>query len=284
MENNEFNKILIVYSEKQTETHKKTIEDTKKYLTSLEKDFKTIAFNELHDDHFQDIDLVVTIGGDGTFIRTTHFMRGDTPILGINSEPEFSEGALTSIKNDQVHELGNFLTGNYKVLKRPRARVLHNGKIIQELALNEVYVGTKDQFHTSRYILEHNGKEEEHRSSGALVVTGSGSSAWYKSAGGTPFPAHEKKLKLLVREPFQSRIFNPEMIESEIEEGKKIKFTSKRSYGGVVAIDSYATYDFNNGDIIEIRISSQPLCVIIRNGDKDENIEITQNNTKNEDE
>ena len=40
-------------------------------------------------------DLVVTIGGDGTLLAASHAI-GDTPILGINSAPDFSVGFFCS--------------------------------------------------------------------------------------------------------------------------------------------------------------------------------------------
>ena len=38
-------------------------------------------------------DLVVTVGGDGTFLETSHHVR-DTPMLGVNSSPGFSVGVF----------------------------------------------------------------------------------------------------------------------------------------------------------------------------------------------
>jgi NAD kinase len=257
-----FNKILIVRHEKQNQKHESTVEKVKEILKDLKKEFSCINFNELHDDHFQDKDLVITIGGDGTFIRTSHFVRGDTPILGINSEPETSEGALTTLNCDEVCHLKNILQGDYETIKRLRARVIKNGELVRELALNEVYVGAANQFHTSRYVIKHRGQEEEHRSSGVLVVTGAGSKAWYMSAGGKPFAHDEPRLKFRVREPFVSRIFKPILTTGEIEKHETIIFESKRENGGVISVDSWAIYDFNNGDKVEIRISSQPLNVI----------------------
>jgi NAD+ kinase len=266
-----FNKILIVCHEKQTPNHISTVNQTMEILKKINKNHNCISFSELHDEHFEDKDLVITIGGDGTFIRTTHFLRGDTPILGINSEPETSNGGLTTLNRDEIQELNNILNGKFKIIKKPRARAIRNGQLIKELALNEVYVGAANQFHTSRYVIKHKGKEEEHRSSGVLVVTGSGSHAWYKSAGGTPFNHDSEKLKFLVREPFISRIFKPKLTNGDIEKEEKIIFKSKRKDGGVISIDSWPTYDFNEGDIIEIRISGQPLKVIVK--DDEENKE-----------
>lgn len=257
-----FNKILIVYSEKLTENHLDVVEKVKNILAG--KNLSVIKFSDLHTDYFKDIDLVVTIGGDGTFLRTSHFLRNN-PILGINSEPKLSEGALTTLNATELEQLNDILNGNYKIMQRPRARIIKNNKLIGELALNEVYVGSANQFHTSRYIIKFNNREEEQRSSGVLVVTGSGSKAWYRSAGGKPFNHNDEKLAFLVREPYFGNLFNPKILNGEIKEGEKIAFESKRNNGGVIAIDSWPTYNFNKGDIVEVRLSSQPLNVIVKN-------------------
>ena len=264
----EFNKILVVKHEKENPKHILTVNRVLEILNELKKDFSCIKFNELHDSHFEDKDLIITIGGDGTFIRTTHFIRGETPILGINSEPETSEGALTTLNRDEIENLKEILCGECEIIKRLRARVIRNGELVKELALNEVYVGAANQFHTSRYVIKHRNEEEEHRSSGVLVLTGAGSDAWYKSAGGKPFNHDEEKLKFLVREPFTRRIFQPKLTKGEIEKDEKIIFESKREDGGVISVDSWAIYDFNKGDIVEIRLSSQPLNVIAKNNKK----------------
>lgn len=262
-----FEKILIVYSEKLTNKHLETVDKVREILKN--RYVENIKFQNLHSNYFQDKDSIITVGGDGTFLRTSHFIRGSTSILGINSELEFSEGALTSLNENELGNLEKILNGNYKIIKRPRARVTLNNELIKELALNEVYVGAANQFHTSRYIIKLNGKEEEHRSSGVLVVTGSGSNAWYKSAGGAPFKYEEEKLAFLVREPKRSRIFNPQMISGYINKNEKIVFESKRQDGGVIAIDSWPTYDFNIGSIVEVRLSNQPLNVIVKNNENE---------------
>lgn len=35
----------------------------------------------------RNVDLVVTIGGDGTLLRASHFMDDSVPVLGVNSDP-----------------------------------------------------------------------------------------------------------------------------------------------------------------------------------------------------
>ena len=34
-----------------------------------------------------DVDLVVTVGGDGTLLETSHHLSQEIPVLGVNSDP-----------------------------------------------------------------------------------------------------------------------------------------------------------------------------------------------------
>lgn len=259
-----FNKILVTYSEKLTEKHARTVDKVKSLLKG--RNFSILKSHELCESDFNKVDLVITIGGDGTFIRAASFIKTKSMlIIGINSEPELSEGALTSINENELDFLEKVLKGEYKTISRERASVKRNNCILKDLALNEVYAGASNQFHTSRYIIKFKGKSEEQRSSGVLVVTGSGSNAWFKSAGGIPFKFNEKKLKFLVREPFSGdRLFKPKLLKGEISECEKIEFEGKRYDGGIIAIDATSVYGFNAHDKIEIELSGCPLNVIVK--------------------
>ena len=254
-----FNKILIAYTDRPSEKHLETVDK----VVRIVKECSVVKSRSLKESDFECVDLVISIGGDGTFIRAAHFVK-DGLILGINSEPTHSEGGLMSLKGDELDVLKEILDGNYDVIKRERITTKINGKLINENAVNEIYVGTASNFHTSRYSIIFGGKTEEQRSSGVIISCGSGSSAWYKSAGGRPFHYYEKKLKFLVREPFSRNLFKPTILKGELGEGEKICFESKGHYGGAVAIDSNKTYEFKMGDIVEVFLSDQPLNVVVR--------------------
>jgi NAD kinase len=255
-------KVLLVYSEKLSENHLNAVDKIKNLIEKLNIDYISVEVRDLKKE-LLDVDLIITAGGDGTFIRAASYLK-ETLILGINSEPEFSEGALTSLNDDELDILEDILKGNYSILKRQRIKVILNGKELNQLALNDVYIGSTTHYHASRYLINFKGNEEEQRSSGILFSTGSGSSAWYKSAGGEVFGFDEKKIKFLVREPFSGRIFQPKIIREEILEGEKIKVIAKRHEGGVISLDSNFNSDFNIPDVVELEISEFPLNVVIR--------------------
>jgi len=254
-----FEKVLIVYSEKISSNHAEVIEKVKQIIGKKLK--LIVKAGDLQSHLFQDIDLVVTIGGDGTFIRAASYLK-NTPIIGINSESSTSEGALTSINESQLHELVQILDGKFKTIKRKRIQVIRNGIALDKLALNDVFVGSKNQFHTSRYIIEFNGRKEEQRSSGVLICSGSGSHAWYKSAGGESFGFDEDKMCFLVREPFWRRVFRPSIIQGCITKEQEILIESKMHENGAIGLDSDTVYAFNFGDICKIKISNTDLNVL----------------------
>lgn len=256
-----FKKILVSYSEKISRNHADAVSRVSSLLSG--RDVRVVKSRELVESFFRGVDLVVTVGGDGAVIRAAAFIR-KCPLLGINSEPEMSEGALTGITDRELDFLKEVLKGNYSTLSRPRAEVVLNGRVIPYPALNEVYVGAESQFHTSRYIIRYRGGAEEHRSSGVLVSTGSGSNAWYMAAGRRPFGCEEERLEFVVREPFRGRLFRAAVTGGEILKGESISFESRRDEGGIIALDANLVYDFNLGDAAFVRLSGAPLETIVK--------------------
>lgn len=45
------------------------------------------------------VDIVVTVGGDGTLLRASHFMDGEIPVLGVNSDPTQSKEVTLVAEN-----------------------------------------------------------------------------------------------------------------------------------------------------------------------------------------
>lgn len=259
-----FHKIVVVESEKNTIEHIQNRECLKKILRDLNKNIEWIIFPEITPASLENKDLIITLGGDGVFVRASHYLR-ETPILGINSDPMTSEGALDDFKGVNEERIKKILLGDFRIKKRTRGRVIRNGQLLKELVINEAYIGVENQFHTSGYVLSFQEIEEEQRSSGVIVSTGSGSKAWYKSAGGQAFSEEEPYLKFKVRELYDGNLFNSKIKEGTIDKDNKIVLKSKRKEGGIVAIDSVVTYPFNLGDVVEVRVCKQDLNVVVSN-------------------
>src|SRR3989338_10688125 len=98
---------------------------------------KTIAFNEVKKSDLIEADLIITLGGDGTFVKAANLIE-DSFILGINAEPDNSEGALMEIHLEEVDKLREIVKGNFEEILRQRVKVKLNGKALDEHAINEV--------------------------------------------------------------------------------------------------------------------------------------------------
>lgn len=254
-----FNNIILVCKDglKQDSEiiHKiKSIANTRKLII--------IPYSEADKTVLDSADLVITLGGDGTFIRAANIIDKSF-IIGINSNPKSSEGALSSLTISNIDILKGVLDGNYEVINRTRIKVVLNGRVLPETATNEVYIGTELQFHTSRYKIKFNGFSEEHRSSGVVVSTGTGSKSWYSAIGGKPFSPDEKILHFIVREPyFGDKVFKPTIINGIINSDSSLTIESTRNFGGIIAIND-VIYKFNSGDIAEFSVSDKPVRCLI---------------------
>jgi len=242
--------ILIVHKDKECAE----VEKIKKDFS--DHNIKSKWKNFLSKSDLKEIELVISIGGDGTFLSASHFVE-NMLMLGVNSNHEKSEGALTTIKLEELNKkLSEILNKNYKIKEYTREIIciLKNDRCIRtEHALNEIFFGNINPHHPSAYLLNYKNKEESQKSSGVLVSTGTGSTAWYKSMGGWPFSRTKKQLRFRIREPFRGRIHKPEVIKGKINPEEKLIITSK-THHGLIAIDSIRTYEVNLDDKIEISI------------------------------
>ena len=254
-----FKKILLVFKDNLDKKGLENLAKIEKLIEQSNGDF--VRYSQLKKKNLEGHDLVITFGGDGTFVKTANLID-EQFILGINSEPSSSEGHLTIINTESLELLKKILAGDYKIITRQRAKVKLNERVLEEQATNEVFVGAFSQFHSSRYVIKFKEQEEEQRSSGVIISTGTGSRAWFKSAGGIPFKYDDKKLCFVVREPyFGERLFKPKILHGVILEGEKLILESKRNFGGIIAINE-SVYTFNNKDVAEISLSDKALRVL----------------------
>jgi len=129
-----------------------------------------------------DVDIIITIGGDGTILRTQSLIDGKKiPIFGINMG---TVGFLTEIGPEETfHALKEVLSGNYFVEERTRLDVWHNRNLAP--ALNEVVIMTKKPAKMLHIEVKvDNEIVEELRADGIIIATPSGSTAYSMSAGG----------------------------------------------------------------------------------------------------
>jgi NAD+ kinase len=81
-------------------------------------DYTTEAINNAH--------LVISAGGDGTFLTAASMIRDSTPCIGINTDPVGSEGHLCLLGKEHCdvrNVIDRFLDGKFRFFPRHRIRV-----------------------------------------------------------------------------------------------------------------------------------------------------------------
>ncbi|MFV0417805.1 MAG: NAD kinase [Dysgonomonas sp.] len=133
-----------------------------------------------------DVDIVVSIGGDGTFLRTTSAIgKKDIPILGINAG---RLGFLADVgEKDLENTFADIFSGNYRIERRSQLQLSTEHKDYHgfNYALNEIAILKQD---TASMITVHAHINDEYLTSyeadGLIIATPTGSTAYAMSVGG----------------------------------------------------------------------------------------------------
>lgn len=134
------------------------------------------------------VDLVLVLGGDGTFLRAADLARAaDLPVLGINLG---HVGFLAEWESDSLElAMQNIITENYRVVERMTLDVAvrdeHGNVIGRSWALNEVSVENVNRRGVLDAMLSIDGSPvSRFGCDGVIVSTPTGSTAYAFSAGG----------------------------------------------------------------------------------------------------
>lgn len=162
------------------------------YIDALFYDFLTNQLDYdpresglLTNDEF-DLDIALSVGGDGTFLRTAaRINRQNIPILGINTG---RLGFLADVSNNEIEDtLDQVFKNYYKIEERFLLRIQAEGKPYDgyNYALNEIAILKRD---TSSMITVHTSLDDEYLTSyqadGLVIATPTGSTAYSMSVNG----------------------------------------------------------------------------------------------------
>ncbi len=231
-------------------------------LTKNNISFRAVSPLEVHHGIVQNRDCIIIVGGDGTFLKTAHHVTSTTPFLCVTADEKNTEGFFsnTTIK-DLKQKMNLIISGKCKkkILWRLVAKI--NGKAI-EPCLNEYYIGRKKPYDVANYILQYKNKKELQKSSGVLVSTPAGSTAWSNGAGGKILPIESKQFQFVVREPYKGRITKTTMHKHVLKKTDDIIITSQSNDMIIVADALGREHRLENGTYVEISLFSKPISLI----------------------
>lgn len=133
-----------------------------------------------------DTELIMSVGGDGTFLETAMRVRGTgIPVAGINTG---RLGFLANIPDDDIGKaIEMLLSGDYDVINRSMLEVVSPEELFGEknsLALNEVTIQKTDQSMITITVRVNGIFLNTYRADGLIVSSATGSTAYSLSVGG----------------------------------------------------------------------------------------------------
>ena len=255
-------KVLVVYTHPAYGIYKSTLDKVKKTLKKYGISYNLADRDKLKHEQFLNRDLIIAVGGDGTFLRAAQFVDKQV-MLGVNADVRSKEGFfMSSDKNDFESILKKILHNKISIKKFPRLGMFINSKKIEMLALNELFIGPKKAYHAAKYILELDGKKERQKSSGVLVTTPAGSYAWAKACGIKTMRLDSENFQFIVREPYEGKVFRNYGLKNGIlKPNQKIKILSEMLDGIIVADSVGKEHSFKNGSKAAVKLSKNRLNV-----------------------
>jgi NAD+ kinase len=214
------------------------------------------------DDLPQHCDLLIAVGGDGTFLSAARAAADyEIPLLGVNLG---RLGFLTDISPEHViKHLEQILLGHYQSEQRwmLQASIIRDGQEMhRQTAVNEVVVHRWVTPSMIEIVTSINGAYlNTQRSDGLIVATPTGSTAYSLSAGG---PILHPGLNALVLVPLNPHTLSnrPIVIDDQVE--IEIRFSQTKQINALVTCDHLEIPDVLIGDKIVIKKATKPIKIL----------------------
>jgi len=197
------------------------------------------------------VELLISVGGDGTVLRNIAKMKDPLPVLGINMG---TLGFLVDVEPEAALETIEEVLYGFSYIERMRMDVFLNGKIL-DTATNEVAVMSAKPAKIIQFEVQVNEcLLDRVRADGIVFATPTGSTAYAMSAGGPIINPRVNAVLIVPVAPFKLSS-RPWVIPSD-SEIKIWLLDSKKE--AVVAIDGQKSYRIRAGDEVKMIKSKYP--------------------------
>ena len=216
--------------------HQAEVYMDKEFHQFLIKDQKLdIRVAGVFEDNDFDADMVLSMGGDGTFLKAaSHVGSKNIPILGINTG---RLGFLADISPEKMEEaFEDIYKGNYKIEDRSVLQASSQGQPLKgcPCGLNEIAVLKRDSSSMITIHTSINGAYlTTYQADGLVIATPTGSTAYSLSIGGPVIVPHSNTIAITPVAPHSLNI-RPIVINDDWEITLDVE---SRSHNFLVAID-----------------------------------------------
>lgn len=274
-------------------------------LNELKKYFEEVVLVDTVTKSLLDwADMFISAGGDGTFLNVAAQLNGGQMLIGLNTDPERSMGHLCArsrYTTNVRHIIKGLAERECTFIKRSRIRVKLSYPCIGEdsevevykYALNDIYIGETSPTQMSYIELVIDGMPaEKQKTSGLVICTGSGSTAWGYHVNALDhyradklasilldmgvvdkklknsvinsimkrfnesftFQAHDRRMKYITREPLQNNVF-----KAVNTQGYATRITARSlCWNGKIVMDGMQRkFNFDDGVIANFSINDE---------------------------
>lgn len=198
----------------------------------------------------EDIECVITLGGDGTLIRATRDLHiYDIPFIGVNLG---TLGYLTEIERENLRgDIFQLVHGETYIEERMMIRGQMGNS--SEVALNDIVVTREGSLRSIRFQIYVNGAYlHSYKADGMIISTPTGSTGYSMSAGG---PIVEPTASLFIVSPICSHSLNSRSIVLSSDDVIEIVLGGGRDSSietASVSFDGATTVPISTGDRVKI--------------------------------
>ena len=205
-----------------------------------------------------DVDILITIGGDGTILRA--LQDTDAAVIGINAG---GVGFLTEISLGSIESgIERLVKGDYTIRKRARITASMNGEILGD-ALNEVVIHTDSVAKIRRFkVYVNDTLSADVRSDGILLSTPTGSTSYAMSLGG---PIMDYRVDAWLMIPMAAFKFSSNQMV--IPASTKVTVEAVLNKGCILVLDGQKEIPIEGGSKIEMTRSPRSATFIVFNPD-----------------
>jgi len=195
-------------------------------------------------------DLILSIGGDGTMLRSVRAVIPDVvPVVGINLG---NLGFMTELKaDDALENLSRLLDGEGWIEERAMLEVepLSEGKVFH--AMNDVFVGRRSFARLIKIDAEVDGELlATYRADGVVLATATGSTGYSMAAGG---PILCPQAKEIIFKPVCPHLALDRAVV--LPEDAEIRLKVTTTHEAMLSIDGQVELPLSSGDAVRVKRS-----------------------------
>ncbi len=195
-------------------------------------------------------DMILSIGGDGTILRTARIVVPDSvPILGINLG---RLGFMTELKaSEAIDKLPRLLSGDGWIEERAILESKVSSHSEASYALNDVFVGRRSSARLVNIECKIDGVIlTTYRADGIVVATATGSTGYSLAAGG---PILHPQARDIVLKPVSPHFtFNKTLVLSA---ETVIEFKVSTSHEAMISNDGQMEFPLTSGEQVIVKLS-----------------------------